>query len=186
MTGAIACSFTSILDIEKMASCAYCNATILVGGKREGSLRFCSAKCRDKGAYLVVAQQVPDAEVERHATAIHRGSCPKCGGPGPVDVHQSYRVWSAIFITRTSGEMLICCRKCGLRQKMDDSVFSLALGWWGFPWGIVITPLQLIRNILPLLRRSHPARPSLALNQFVRYRIAASSPSLQRGDGDRG
>jgi hypothetical protein len=156
-----------------MASCSYCNTTILFGGKRTGDLRFCDEKCAQKGALALVANQLSPAEVATYIYRVHRGRCPKCSGPGPVDVHTSYRVWSALVMTSWSSRPLVACKSCGTRQKLGDTAFSLFLGWWGFPWGIVMTPVQLVRNIFTLLKASDPNSPSPALEKILRLHLAA-------------
>src|SRR5262245_65904674 len=82
-----------------MAACAYCGTSILFGGTREGDLRFCNADCQQKGYVAVVAQQVPEGVVSEQVSRVHQGLCPKCGGSGPVDVQNSYRVWSSVLMT---------------------------------------------------------------------------------------
>ena len=118
-----------------MAKCAYCGTTILFGGKRDGDLRFCNQKCFQKSDVVRFAQRLPDDVVQKEAATVHQGTCPRCQGPGPVDVHVSYRVWSAIHVTQWSSRPQISCRSCGVKSKVRDMLYCLALGWWGVPWG---------------------------------------------------
>src|SRR5262245_1613216 len=82
-----------------MAKCGYCGTTILFGGARDGDVRYCNADCQQRGAVAAVAQHVPDQLVSEQVWKVHQGVCPRCGGRGPVDVHTSYRVWSALVLT---------------------------------------------------------------------------------------
>ena len=107
-----------------MAACAYCNTTILFGGTRRGDLRFCNAKCAAAGALAVIASELPQPEVGRYVGLVHRGKCPSCRGAGPVDVHTSYRVWSAFALTSWSSRPAISCRKCGTKRQLGDTLFS--------------------------------------------------------------
>jgi anti-anti-sigma factor len=77
-------------------NCDYCGTGILFGGKREGNLRFCNTRCQQGGAFLALSRRVSDTQVQEMLWKVHQGMCPKCGGSGPVDVHTSYRVWSAL------------------------------------------------------------------------------------------
>jgi hypothetical protein len=163
-----------------MASCAYCNTTILFGGKRNGDLRFCNEKCQQKGSLALVANRLSPADVATYLGRVHQGSCPECSGPGPIDVHTSYRVWSALVLTQWSSRPLVACKPCGTKQKLGDTAFSLFLGWWGFPWGILMTPVQLGRNVLALLRSPDPASPSPALENILRLHLAAQIMESQR------
>jgi hypothetical protein len=169
-----------------MASCAYCNTTILIGGKRQGDLRFCNVTCAANGALVEVANQLPLVEVMRYAQQVHGGNCPRCGGQGPADVHTSYRVWSALVMTNWSSRPAISCQSCGTKRKIGDAFFSLFLGWWGFPWGLLMTPVQLGRNLIGLFQATDPSQPSPALERMLRLQLAQhkmSAPQVhQRKD----
>jgi hypothetical protein len=154
-----------------MASCASCSSTILFGGKHQGSERFCDAKCLQRGSAITLAN-VPDDVVWQHTHAIHQGSCPQCNGPGPVDLHTSHRVWSAVFMTSTSSRPVVSCGPCGKKRKIQDTVFSLFLGWWGLPWGIINTPVQIFRNLSGLAHKLPADHPSPALSHLVRRNLA--------------
>jgi hypothetical protein len=158
----------------RMASCAYCNTTIIFGGKRNGNLRFCNAICEREGALALLAEALPAADVGPFIGRVHRGNCPKCSGPGPVDVHTSYRVWSALVLTQWSSRPMVGCKACGTKQQLTDIAFSLVLGWWGFPWGILMTPIQIGRNVWGLLSPPDPTSPSLALEKMLRLQLAST------------
>lgn len=158
-----------------MAKCATCGTTILFGGARDGVLRFCNEKCQQQGVVLSVAGQVPPELVQRQALQVHRGPCPKCGGEVPVDVHLGYRIWSALFLTSWQSMQRVCCRSCGMKGQVLDALFSLALGWWGFPWGFIMTPVQVGRNIIGLMSGPDPAMPSARLEKVVRIVIASQA-----------
>lgn len=162
-----------------MAKCTYCGSTILMGGKKEGELRFCNDQCLHKGALMTVADQVPDDIVQQHISAVHSGSCPLCEGQGPVDVHTSHRIWSALLLTSWCSRPQISCRACGIKHKIQDTFFSLFLGWWGFPWGIFITPVQIIRNVSGLFMAPDPTRPSEQLEKLLRMNLASQVIAAQ-------
>lgn len=163
-----------------MASCGYCGTTILFGGTRDGELRFCNAECQQKGIVVTVAQEVPDTLVAEQVWKVHQGLCPKCGGSGPVDVYTSHRVWSALIMTSWSSRPHVVCRRCGSKARLGDAAFSLALGWWGFPWGLVMTPVQVFRNVAGLLNTTDPSGPSPQLAHIVRLHIAQHALDASR------
>ena len=158
-----------------MATCSTCGSTIIFGGVRDGDLRFCNEKCHGKGGVLLVANQVPPEIVQRQAFEIHRGLCPKCGGQGPVDVHVGYRVWSALFVTSWQSMQRLCCRSCGVKGQTTDLVFSLVLGWWGIPFGFIMTPVQVVRNVIGMMSGPEPETPSARLEKTVRIAIATQA-----------
>ena len=158
-----------------MTACDYCGTGITFGAIKQGDLRFCSAKCAGQAGWVQAARAVPDAEVEQQVRAIHEGPCPKCQGPGPVDVYTSHRVYSALAWTSWSSHPEVCCQSCGRKKYLKHGAFSLLLGWWGFPFGLVITPVQVSRNVAGVLGigRPDPDVPSPALTRMVRLSLAA-------------
>jgi hypothetical protein len=46
-------------------------------------------------------------------------------------------------------------------------------GWWGFPWGLLMTPVQITRNAWKLATPPNPAEPSPRLVQDARLQLAA-------------
>lgn len=164
--------FNNIKKGNNMATCGYCSTTILFGGKRDGTTKFCNDKCLQQGQLVSIASAIPSDVIKRYTDDVHQGSCPRCDGPGPVDVHISYRVWSAAVVTSWSSRPAVSCNSCGTKRKLSDALFSLLLGWWGLPWGFLITPVQIVRNLIGLVRKSSPDQPSPALEKMVRLNIA--------------
>jgi len=164
-----------------MPKCSYCNSTILIGGVRDGDRRFCNQKCRQKGVLLAVAQQVPDDVVRRRVESVHQGPCPKCQRVGSVDVHTAHSVWSALVVTTWKSEPQVSCVSCGKKAKIKAAVSSLFLGWWGFPWGLILTPIQIGRNLWGLARSQPSFTASPQLERIVRLTLAAELSSTAPG-----
>jgi len=157
-----------------MTSCNVCGSMILFGGKKEGNYRFCNNTCLAKGKVFLVSDQISHDVVEKETKALHKGSCPKCGNHGPVDVHLSYRVWSALLFTSWKTTVNICCKRCGVKAQALDLTLSSLFGWWGVPWGIFITPIQIVKNVIGMSKAKNPLAPSPALRNQVRLLIAAN------------
>ena len=163
-----------------MAKCAACGSTIIFGGVRQGDLRYCNADCHRRGVLLAVAAQIPTEVIERQIGIPHQGPCPKCKGNGPVYVHMSYRVWSALVITSWRSIPQISCRSCGTKTQLGNTLFCLVLGWWGIPWGFILTPVQIGRNIYGIIKGPDPMAPSEGLEKAVRVILAARAVSRQK------
>ena len=155
-----------------MANCSYCGSTIIFGGKGDGDMTFCNESCLAKGIDVRLARRLPDDVVRERVAIIHQGSCPRCHGRGPVDVHVSYRVWSALLFTFSSSRPQVSCQSCGVKSKVCDAFFCLLFGWWGVPGGLIRTPIQLLRNVGSLLSPPDPSRASDALASTVRVSLA--------------
>ena len=111
---------------------------------------------------------------------FHQGQCPKCNGSGPVDVHVNHKVWSALFLTQWSSTPQISCRSCGIKSQMAGAFFSLFLGWWGFPWGLLLTPIQIGRNVFGMVRPPEPSKASSQLEKIVRMTLASQAVQRQQ------
>ncbi|HEV2269191.1 MAG TPA: hypothetical protein VGR92_07020 [Steroidobacteraceae bacterium] len=166
-----------------MASCGFCGSTILFGGLRAGNQRFCDRKCAQKAAVAEAVRRLPGDAIEQAIAQIRRSNCPKCGGLGPLDARQYYKVWSALFMTRWSSATQVSCNSCATRRSLGAIAYCLLLGWWGFPWGLVMTPAQISRNIRAMRERSTDSQPSRALRNFAMTQLGARMASNAAADG---
>jgi hypothetical protein len=151
--------------------CAYCDTWIMFGGNRLGQLRFCTDSCRQSGIQLSASHEIPDHVVNERVWSVFNGICPKCGGPGPVDVHRSHRVVSALVVTSSNNRLTMSCRSCANKEKIRDTLLTFGLGWWGVPWGVIMTPIQIGRNLTALFSRSGTGQPSTHLQKLVRLKM---------------
>ena len=158
-----------------MARCDYCGSRILFGGARDGDLRFCNARCQQTGTLLKISRQIPDDVIQKRLWEVHQGRCPVCQGNGPVDVHTSHQVWSALVVTTWKSQPRISCRRCGIKSQVQGLLISLVAGWWGFPWGLIFTPVQIVRNLGGLFNGPEPMKPSAQLEKLVRMNVASSA-----------
>lgn len=156
-----------------MAICANCGTTILFGGVRQGGYRFCGKKCQQKGVVFGVAERIPPDIVQEQMESIHQGACPRCGGVGPVDVHTSYVVYSALLVTVFRNNPSLCCRACGIKERIKAVLLCGIFGWWGFPWGILMTPVQIVKNLHGIVFGPDPETPSAELERMVRLIVAS-------------
>lgn len=162
-----------------MARCGYCGSSILFGGTQYNGQRFCNQKCANNGYLIAVAETIDPSDVAARVVQVHQGLCPKCSGPGPVDVSTAYQVWSALVLTSWSNTPEISCRSCGRKRQALSALASLVVGWWGFPWGLIMTPIQISRNIAGMFRAYDPYKPSPELDSAVRLQLGAALASQQ-------
>ena len=156
-----------------MAACDYCGTSILFGGIKEEGYRFCSEDCHGNGFLLALADRIPPEMVQEYQAEMKEGACPNCGGPGPVDLHTSHTVWSILVMTSWASHPKICCNSCGFRSKLGSFFISGLFGWWGLPWGIIMTPVQLCRNVYGMIRMPNPNKPSAEMLNILRLNLAA-------------
>ncbi len=113
-----------------MAKCDTCGTQILFGGVKDGDYIFCRRACQKKGReqsqLLNTADEIPEDVLAEHVAEIHEGNCPRCGGPGPVDVQSSHTIWSIVAMTSWKCQPELCCAACG-RKKKILALFSCAV-----------------------------------------------------------
>ena len=166
-----------------MAKCGYCGSTIVIGGVRAGDQRFCNNKCH-QGAYILsVTKNVPADVLDRQVEEVWRGNCPKCRQLGPVDVHKVHEVWSALVLTRLTTKAQVSCRSCATKRQLGGAAFSFFFGWWGFPWGLILTPIQVTRNIVGMSCGPGSSRPSDDLRKLVLVDLGMQMIASQKATG---
>ena len=151
-----------------------------MGGVRVGDQRFCNRKCHQNAHILNLAQNIPGDVLERKIEEVWRGNCPKCRGLGPIDVHRVHQVWSMLVLTRWTSTAQISCRSCGVKSQLGGAVFSLFCGWWGFPWGLILTPVQITRNVIGMSSGPDPSRASDNLRKMVLISLGTQMLAAQK------
>ena len=163
-----------------MPTCSYCNERYWFGGIKDGNRNYCNQDCQSRGQLLDVAEQLPADAVANYIHSMRDSNCPVCGGPGPIEVYTSYRVWSAVLLTSWSNRPRISCKKCATKAQFGSLAFSSVLGWWGFPWGLIMTPVQIIRNIGGMLSSKDTRAPSPQLVKLLKINLAANVLNQQQ------
>ena len=65
-------------------------------------------------------------------------------------------------------------------------LFCLLLGWWGFPWGLILTPVQVVRNVSGMLSGRESSRPSEDLRRVILVNLGMQALQQQRTTAQRG
>jgi hypothetical protein len=63
----------------------------------------------------------------------------------------------------------------GGQQAGELRFVCLLVGWWGFPWGLIITPVQIGRNLAGMMRSPEDKTPPPALERIVRTTLVAQA-----------
>jgi len=154
--------------------CDFCGNSARFSAILDEGQRFCSKACLRNARLLEISEDIPTETIFQHACRIKESPCPVCQrSSSKTEVRFYYRVWSIIALTSWVKKKHICCLSCGRKTNFGSLVFCTLFGWWGVPWGIIITPAQIISNIAEMFRpRSEPA-PSEYLIQAARLELAA-------------
>jgi hypothetical protein len=153
--------------------CDYCGSSARFSYVSDDGQRFCNQTCLRDARLMEEAEDIDLLDIEKHALEIRNSDCPVCKRQnGIVEVRWKYRVWSAFYITRWTKTKSVCCKSCGRKQNSSSIAFSAFLGWWGVPWGIIITPAQIISNIVEMFRSDDRSAPSADLLLAARLNLA--------------
>ncbi len=153
-------------------ACATCRRTILLGGKKSGQRRYCNQSCYDADKLGRIGDTIEDGRVDQLAHEIRLSECPVCNKRTGVEIYKSYFVYSLVIITSWKEKPLLCCKSCGRKNQIIDLLASSVLGWWGFPFGLIVTPVIIIANLVALTKDASSAPPSKALKERARLLLA--------------
>jgi hypothetical protein len=134
--------------------CDYCGVSFRGSSIKDGSYRFCNGVCAERGAVLRNLDRLDVAVIDQHIANAQAGPCTECGANAKVDMYFSYRVHSILLYTSWKTRRHFCCRSCGRSHQMKDIGYCISLGWWGGPFGLLMTPWQIAMNVGALLRKS--------------------------------
>lgn len=163
-----------------MAKCGYCGSTIFLGGVTAGGQRFCNRTCYQNAFVLSVTKNIPADQIDRRVEEVWRGNCPVCNQLGPVDVHRFHQVWSVLILTRWTSASRVSCKACGVKRQLGAVAFSFSLGWWGIPWGLILTPVQISRNLAGIAGKAGRDQPSDNLRKLVIINIGTQLLAKQK------
>ena len=153
-------------------ACPSCGNSVLFGGIKEGNKRYCSKKCFQLDEINRIAAKIPDNIVDALVVKLHDGHCPKCHGAGPIDIHKSYSIYSVVIYTKWKTIEHLLCKKCATKQQVSDLAGSLLLGWWGIPFGILITPIISLSNVIAMMKSPGKKGPTKSLKRWARTMLA--------------
>ncbi len=167
-----------------MAKCAACGQSILFGGVRDGSLRFCNKKCSRNGLAAKIGQAIPEDDLYNAVLDVHSGPCPECQGRGPVDIYRAHFIWSLLLLSFFSTKKYLCCRRCATKKQLFAFFVSGFVGWWGFPFGLLGTPVQLVRNLVEMGKQPRDL-PSPELVELIRLEAGRQMMVVRKGGPKR-
>jgi hypothetical protein len=157
-----------------LGTCHTCDAIILFGGVTRDGHRYCGRRCAEEAELGRAIEMIPAEVAESEALRIRRAPCPLCGrADTDVDLRASFRVTGFLLHTSVSTRRQICCRVCGAREAAKAIAHTMIFGWWGFPWGPVLTPMMVLRNLFAMIPRLRNRRVRADFVDAVRLDIAA-------------
>lgn len=153
--------------------CDFCSNQARRSPVFDSGQRFCSQRCLRNARLLEKAVEFSNAEVLSHAKNIKNSACPMCSQhKSKVEVRYHYRIWSAGIISDWQEYRQVSCLACGRRANLKSLAYCMALGWWGLPWGPLITPAQVLANLVAMFKTHQHGEPSAELLIAARLDLA--------------
>jgi len=91
--------------------------------------------------------ELSQVEIKVLVSEIKKTPCPICNQSfAPLQAAEIQKVRSILLITNHSAEAMIACENCIKKEKNKQLLLNFLLGWWGFPWGLIRTPMALVKH----------------------------------------
>lgn len=156
------------------AECDFCGNSAMSKPVIDSGQRFCRPRCLHAARISEAAVDLAEADITAVAQAIQDGLCPSCRQTGSlVEVRHYHRVMSFGVFTRYTKSSKLCCLECGRTENLKSFALTFLLGWWGMPFGILLTPTYLVANIGEMFERRRRGELSEGLVREARYQLAA-------------
>src|SRR5258706_4353758 len=162
-----------------MAICDFCGASHRGEHASVGTLRFCTQSCADRGRILQTLDLFPSSAINSYVENTRSGRCAECGAQAPSNIHKSYRVYSVLIYTSWKTLIHYCCQRCGRGHQGSSIVFSGLFGWWGFPFGILLTPWLIFKNIVEMTHRDDTASDDLRRIRKIELASRLQEPTFR-------
>jgi hypothetical protein len=116
---------------------------------------------------IAQAKKYPNAQLEIYAEKLRKIPCPICNQTHKkLNGTIAYTVKSFVFFSSFAKKPIIACPECLDRENNNSITSTLLLGWWGFPLGILKTPIYIYRN-MKIKDQNHFERANETLLSFT-------------------
>ncbi|RXK86791.1 hypothetical protein [Filimonas effusa] len=126
-------------------------------------------------------QSLTMEELDKYCEIIRSLDCPVCQASyTKLNATMTSEVMSLLIFTQWSKKLKIACPGCLDKANNDALLKSALTGWWGFPWGLIRTPIAIARNIKNK-KTNHLDTP----NDFLRSFTMANIGLIERYKEDK-
>jgi hypothetical protein len=110
-------------------------------------------------------------EIDQYCEIVRDLDCPSCGSSASkLNGTLISEVMSFIVFTQCTKKLKIACPDCLDKANSKALTKTVALGWWGIPWGIVRT-VQAIEQNIKSKKTNHFAESNNFLKSFVLAKV---------------
>lgn len=102
---------------------------------------------RGDSTYSSSAKDNRSSKTENREANVPDLRCVACGRKNhSIRLTQMSYVISLFVFTKRKGSSGLWCERCRASASAKYSLISALFGWWGFPWGLIYTPVALYTN----------------------------------------
>ena len=110
-------------------------------------------------------------EVDEYCNLVRNLNCPSCGTSiAKLNGTMTSEVMSVIFFTQYNRKLKIACPDCLDKANNNALTKTIALGWWGIPWGIIRT-IKAIGHNIKSKKTNHLDTPNDYLRSFILSKV---------------
>ncbi len=111
-------------------------------------------------------RELSNEEIEQYIQTIQSLPCPKCTLQFErLNASLIHKIRSFIFMTNYESKIYIACDTCISKEKNKQLLLNSLLGWWGFPWGLIKTPVFITKHFTENAKRENFGKT--ILTEFV-------------------
>lgn len=117
--------------------------------------------------FIAQTKEYTISELETYAEKLRKIACPICNQTHKkLNGTIAYTVKSFVFFSSFGIKPIIACPECLDKENNNSISSTLLLGWWGFPWGILKTPIYIYKN-MKIKSQNHLEKPNETLLSFI-------------------
>lgn len=110
-------------------------------------------------------------EIDKYCSLVRNLSCPSCGENSVMlNGTMASEVMSFILFTQYKRQLTVACPNCLDKANNNALIITIALGWWGIPWGFIRT-IQSIGHNIKSKKTNHLDAPNDYLRSFVLSKV---------------
>ena len=148
--------------------CAFCSNKLNGKIVQAGLKQFCNETCWQSARQKEAAETLGEEQIMQHACAIQNSPCPVCGRNGSiVEYRKAHYIYSLAIFTNWSSKGRLSCHHCSIGKNIEALLICAVAGWWGIPWGIFMTPVQIVCNLIELFKKGRIGQPSPELLEIA-------------------
>jgi len=115
-------------------------------------------------------KELTSVELQELIEKVKGLSCPSFGCDNQALNGGVFRkVRSYLVLTQYKKNNIIACASCLEKERKRQLIKNTLLGWWGFPWGLIRTPMAIINHFIDNTKKERISESILV--EFVKQNV---------------